>query len=298
MSNQRKKAYLALLTTSFIWGIAPPLIKYTLNYAAPETFLFYRFLIVSLIMFIPLVIKIKRLKPSRGDWLKYLILGFLGTPLTLLLLFWGVNQTSATESSVIGELGPIWVILGGVWWLKEKITRQEKLGVALILSGTLIAIIQPLLSTDFSHWNHLFGNVLVFLSTLVWAGFSLFSRRERQLDPFVLTAVSFIVGFFILLPKLLIKPALFSFQPTAVWGIVYMAVLGSVVAYFTYIYGFSKIEASEATIFSYLQPIFAVPISVIFLKETVSRLFLLGSLFIIAGVFICETRRRLLLSRS
>jgi len=70
----------------------------------------------------------------------------------------------------------------------------------------------------------------------------------------------------------------------------YMALLGSMVAYFTYIYGLAKIEASEATIFTYLQPLFAVPLAAVWLAEKITLLFLIGALLIGLGVFICEKR--------
>jgi drug/metabolite transporter (DMT)-like permease len=73
-----------------------------------------------------------------------------------------------------------------------------------------------------------------------------------------------------------------------------MAVLGSVVAYFTYIYGFSKIEASEATLFTYLEPIFAVPVAIVLLKETPSLLFLSGAGLIVVGVIISQVRKPIL----
>lgn len=298
MLSIRKKAYLALLTTSLIWGIAPPLIKYTLGFVSPYTFLFYRFLIVSLVVFIPLVIKLKRVKPKFQDWMKYLFLGFLATPLTLIILFLGMDKTSAVDASVIGVLGPIVVILGGVIFLKEKVTRQERTGIGLILMGTLITIIQPVFQSGLGLTEHLKGNLLVFLSALSWATFSLLSRKEKKLDPFILTAFSFIVGLFTLIPFVTFNFKLLSLNLNAIPGILYITLPGSVIAYFTYIYGFSKIEASEATIFSYLQPVFAVPVSVIFLKEDLSPPFILGAVLIVTGILVCETRKRFSFSRS
>lgn len=295
MSEVRKRAYLALLTTSLIWGLAPPVIKYSLYYISPLSFLFYRFLIVSLVLAIPLCLKVIRARPQPKDWAKYLFLGFLGTPLTLIVLFYGIQKTTAIDSSIIGVITPILVILGGAFFLKEKITKQERSGIFLILLGTLVTIIQPILETGQTIAQNLLGNTLVFLSTLSWAAFSLLSRKEKALDPFILTASSFILGLLILLPVLTVHYSLFTVHFNALPGILYMALLGSVIAYFTYIYGFSKIEASEATLFTYLQPLFAVPISVIFLKEKITPPFAAGAILIVAGLVVCETRRRLTL---
>lgn len=296
MTKERKSAYLALLATSLIWGLAPPIIKYSLYFITPLAFLFYRFLIVSLILFIPLVFRLKKLKPDRKKILKYLGLGFLGTPLTLYFLFEGVKRTTAIDSSVIGVITPILVILGGVFLLKEKVEFNEKLGIALTLLGTIITIVQPILESGLGMTKNVWGNFLVFLHSLSWASFTLLAKKEKALDPFTLSAFSFVVGlvfmvFLIplqptLLADLVVAPSHFS----AFLGVLYMATLGSVIAYFTYIFGVSKIEASEATVFTYLQPLFAIPVSVVFLGEQITLPFLLGALLIIGGVFICEFR--------
>jgi drug/metabolite transporter (DMT)-like permease len=295
MDNSRKKAYLALLTTSFIWGLAPPVIKYTLDFISPFTFLFYRFLIASLILAIPFGVKLIKIKPSFSDFIKLSLLGFLGTPLTLYILFEGIKKTSAIDASIIAVITPILVILGGVAFLKEKVTKTEKTGIALTFLGTLITIIQPVFESGLNNMvQNLYGNSLVFLGSLTWAVFTLLAKKEKKLDSFILSSFSFIVGmFFFSLLALGGKPLSPEFEITKLnlnsfLGIFYMAVLGSVVAYYTYIYGLSKIEASEATIFTYLQPVFAIPVSIIFLKERVSLVFCLGAFIIILGVFVCE----------
>jgi len=65
MSKSRRLAYLALIISAFIWGIAPPIIKYTLRFISPVQFLFYRFLIASLLVAIPTILRIKKIKPAN-----------------------------------------------------------------------------------------------------------------------------------------------------------------------------------------------------------------------------------------
>lgn len=288
MTKKRKRAYVALITTAVIWGFAPPIIKYTLGFISPISFLFYRFLIVALLLALPLIIRLKKVKLSFEKLKKYLFLGFLGTPLALILLFTGMAQTTAIDASLIWIMAPVLVILGGALFLKEQVTKKEQIGISLALAGTLITIIEPLLATGLSLSQHLWGNTLVFFGTAVWALFTLLTKKEK-LDPFVLSTSSFWVGLLAILPFFLRQPSL-TFSPQAFFGVFYMAIFGSMVAYFTYIYGVSQIEASEATIFTYLQPLFAVPAAALFLGETITLPFLIGALLIGLGVFICEQR--------
>lgn len=289
MNKSRKFAYLALLTTSVIWGFAPPIIKYTLRFVSPIDFLFYRFLLVSLILFIPLLWRLKKIRPTKSQIFQYLFLGFLATPLNLYLFFTGIQKTTAIDSTLISITTPILIIFGGVFFLHEKITRKEKIGFILTLSGTIVTVLQPLLERGNRTGQNFVGNLLVFLGVIAWAAFTLLSKKRKNLDPFILTASSFFLGLILLLPLIFLNnPSLPSLPSLP--GILYMAIFGSVVAYFTYIWGLSKIEASEATVFTYLQPLFAVPLATLWLGEKITPPFLIGAILIVAGVFVCEKR--------
>lgn len=293
MSKSRRLAYTALLVTAVIWGFAPPVIKYTLGFISPTLFLFYRFLFASLFFIIPLFLKIKEIKPKKKEIAEYLALGFLGTPLTLFLLFSGIKRTTAIDSTVIGIITPILVIMGGVLFLKEKLTKAEAVGVSLALAGTLVTIIQPMLEAKPSVGQNIIGNLLVLLGTVTWAAFTLITKKLcRHLNPFILSSSSFFVGILCFVPLMMAQKVSLALPVSAIPGVLYMALLGSVVAYSTYIYGLSKIEASEATVFTYLQPVFAVPASMVLLGEKTTLPFWMGAILIIAGVIVCEIRRK------
>jgi len=294
VSKTRKLAYFALILAALIWGIAPPVIKYTLNFISPVSFLFFRFLVSSLIVIIPLVWRVKKIKPAATDWLVYFFLGFLCTPLNLLLLFWGINKTSAIDASLISITSPIFTTIGGILFLQENTSKKKFIGLTVAITGTTLTIFQPLLESKTNFFAHLEGNFLVLLGTLVWVIFVILAKKYRHLDPFILSSFSFIIGLIIFFP--LVSISHFSLTPSllsALPGVLFMAIFSSVIAYFTHIYGLSKIEASEAEIFTYLQPIFAIPVSIIFLKETITLPFILGALLIAVGVVICEYRQKI-----
>lgn len=293
MPKSRKLAYLALIISAFIWGIAPPIIKYTLRYIPPLPFLFYRFLIASLIVAVPTILRIKKIKPSKKDWPIYLLLGFLCTPLNLSLLFLGINKTSAMDASLISITAPIFVAIGGVTFLKERITKKELLGLGIAVVGTFFTIFfQPLLESSPNFSANLEGNFLVFLGTLVWVVFILLAKKYRHLDPFLLSSFSFMIGLVCLIPFVPQNTRYLMINTNATYSILFMAVFSSVVAYSAHLFGLSQVEASETAVFTYLQPIFAIPIAFFFLGERISSLFLLGAALIGIGVFISGSRPR------
>lgn len=307
MTRERRLAYIALFVSAVIWGIAPPVIKATLKYLTPVSFLFYRFLLALVIIFPFSIKKIINTKVTKKELLLYLSLGFLCTPLNLLFLFWGINKTTAIDASLISITPPIFVILGGVLFLNETVSKKELSGIILAVAGTLVTIVQPLLEQGVNPSKNIEGNLLVFAGALVWVLFTLLTKKHHQdkLDSLLLVGTSFLVGLIIVFPMFLyerltlinslkstFQPSIpfFLVNPKAVGGIAFMAVFSSIIAYWAYIFGLTKIEASEATVFTYLEPLFAVPIAIIFLKESLTIPFMIGAVLITTGVFICESR--------
>lgn len=302
--NKRLKAYILLLIVSAIWGVASPVIKYTLDYLPPFTFLFWRFLITSIVFLPVFLIYIKKHPVKLADLPKLSFLGFLGTPLTLALIFLGYQRTTAMDGVLISATAPIFIALGGAIFLKEKITKLEKIGLGLAIFGSLVTVSQPLFEGGFLK-GALTGNLLVFGSVLSWTAFTLLSKEDfHRHHPFVITAFCFFVGLIVIFPlflheqltinnQLLLNDHQFLLNVRSLPGVIYMSIFSSVIAYTLYEYGLSLIEASETTIFAYLQPIFAAPVSLIWLKEPITPLFLLGAAIIAIGVILSEINPKL-----
>ena len=75
------------------------------------------------------------------------------------------------------------------------------------------------------------------------------------------------------------------------YGIIYMALISGLLAYVFYIMGLKYIEASKAAVFYYLQPLFGVPIAIIFLKETSSGVFIVGAILVAFGIIFAERKK-------
>jgi drug/metabolite transporter (DMT)-like permease len=307
--ENRFLAYLAMLVTAAIWAIAGPVIKVTLQDVPPFTFLALRFLIntivISPILWLYLRKHPREIPRSAGEVGRLFLLTLLGTTLTLALIFLGIDRTTAIDATLIIATTPIFIVLGGslicikgVVCLREKVTRLEKIGLAVAVLGVGVTVVQPLLESGIFASENLIGNFLVLISNLTWTGFTLLSKETyRRFSPFLVTAASFIFGFLTFLPLALIEGSnlltiVYQLPTTAILGVLYMSLLSSIVAYFTYAWGVSKIEASEAALFLYLEPIIAAPFAYWWLGEKITTTFLIGAAVIAAGVIITEYRPR------
>jgi len=301
VSKQRIKSYILLLIVTAIWGIAGPVIKYTLPDFPPMIFLTYRFFISAILM-IPIAIVFKVGFPKTRHQIFWLTLaGLLGSSVNLALSFFSFDKSTVLDVSIIGNTGPIFIILGGILFLKEKVTKREMLGIIITLIGTVFVVVEPLFENGLFEIRSLTGNLLAILANISWVLYILITKKEMRHNTNVLfmTTYMFVLGFISSLPFALFQSGgvtnllyIISLAPfKAHLGVWYMAVFSGSLAYFLYQEGQKNIEASEATLFSYLSPVFAAPLAVFWLKEEVTIPFLIGTTIIILGVFIAEYRR-------
>jgi len=298
MNPARTRAYIGLLIVTAIWGLAGPIIKYTLGGFDSLSFLTYRFAIstmVALISFAVLGIHIPKDKNTFWNLMAY---GFLTSTVSLGLLFFGLENTTVLDMSLITLANPLLISIGGVMFLGEHITKKEKLGMGIAFAGTLLTVIEPLIQNGGSEIR-LSGNIFIvgYLIATAWATVMAKRLLREGVRPETMTNSSFIIGLISLLPFLILRPgfslnALYQVPFTYHLGVVYMAILSGSLAYYLYEKAQKTIEIGEASVFSYLYPLFSMPLAVLWLGEKVTPMFIVGAGIIALGVAIAEIKKK------
>jgi drug/metabolite transporter (DMT)-like permease len=302
----RHRAYLMLVCVALLWGIASPIIKYSLPFFPPVLFLTYRFLISALLM-VPILLRLEpkslhhlgRLTPNGWFWL--ILSGVLGSTIQLTLLFWGLDLTTSLDGAVINAISPIFVAAAGFFFLKEHLTKNQNIGLVLATVGTAIIIIQPLFQGHTLFTGSLVGNMLVLAGTFAWVAYVILTKKQlnHRVSPLLLTTNMFVTGFFV--ESLLL---FYVSSPTQIISVImaaplsahlcvlYMAVFSGTIAYYLYQKAQKIIEVSEANIILHLSPIFSIPLAHFWLGETITIPFVIGSLVITIGVILSEIDRQ------
>jgi len=302
MTPSRIKSYILLTLVAAIWGIAGPVIKYTLPDFPPVIFLTYRFAI-SLVILIPFLLINKPAFPKdRRNIFILTLVGLLGSSINLGLLFYGYNYTTALDASLLSATAPIFVVAASAFILNEKVTKNEKLGVLITFVGAIAIVIQPLAEGGLFRLENMYGNILIIAANVAWVFYVVLSKYElkHKVNPLTMTIYMFFLGFITLLPLAIyqsggVSNLISQITDTPIkphLGVWYMALLSGALAYFLYQKAQKSIEASEATLFSYLGPLFAAPLAVLWLGESLTPTFLLGGVIIAIGVFIAEFKKR------
>jgi drug/metabolite transporter (DMT)-like permease len=314
------KGYIFLLIATIIWGAASPVIKYTIEYIPPLTFLFLRFLIASVILLPYTIYEIQKVKINPKDYFNLFLLGIFSQT-SLSLIFLGLKYTTAIDNALIGILGSVLAVVSGHYFFKDKLNKNIKLGLIIASLGTIVVVLEPMLrdgnTLDIKY--RLFGNFLFLLYNVFWVTYIIWSKmsmgeRSRILKkslsfihlkpmkktypPTLIVALSIFVGLFTIAP-LSVFEMMGGFGNTQAFnimqidqrgyiGLVYMALLSSLVAYVLYQKSLEYVKVSDASFFGYLAPIFTFPIAYILLKEVPNTYVLLGSALIAVGVYITE----------
>ena len=211
-----------------------------------------------------------------------------------------LQESLYTEpGSVINATSPVFVAIAGIYFLKEKVTSRELLGLIVSFIGTLVIVIQPLLEGQKLFSGSVLGNFLVLAGTVSWVGYVVITKKQlkHKITPLVLTTNMFVVGFitmsiilFYLNTPSQITAYFQNASLTAHACVVYMAYISGALAYFLYQKAQKLIEVSEANIVLYLAPVFTIPLSYFWLGERITLPFAIGSLIIVAGVVLSEFR--------
>lgn len=301
-SQRRKRAYLALLINAIIWGAALPVVKPALSYVTPYQYLFYRYIIAVPFSIPFLVLLFQKYKPKLKTIFTILALELIPITAALSFIYEGLKRTTSLEATLIANASPIFIIIGAVLFLHEKEERHELMGLILAIAGVTLLTLEPVISGR-NHLGFSFtGNLLVLGHNLCWSSYVLLAKRfYKNVSKLLVGFLSLWVGLisFFLLTLLtspatnsgLIKEALLNLSiPSVLFASIYMAILGSIVAVPAYIYGNSLIEASEASLFAYLQPVITIPLATLWLKEPINFTIILALILSTSGVFLAERR--------
>jgi drug/metabolite transporter (DMT)-like permease len=280
------QAEIYLLIIVIIWGSTFALIKGVIDTIPPYTYLAYRFLLAALIL---VVIFWKRLKKLNIMILKKgsLIGIFLFLGYTLQTV--GLKYTTATKAGFITGFSVVLVPIISFLLLKEKVSRDSVIGVALATLGLW-----------FLNYNSSFsfnlGDFLVLLCAFSFAmhiiSVGLFSKK---LD-YVLLAITQITVVFVLslfMALIFERSAIhFSYSSDIWWSILITGIFATALAFYMQNRFQRHSTATKTAIIFSGEPIFAAVFAYLLLGEKVSLIAWAGGLLIIFGMIVSQKESR------
>lgn len=232
------------------------------------------------------------LRIAREDWPAFGRLALLGMCLTYTFNYGGLALSTGTAAALIMATEPVWIALLAVLFLKERLTLPRFLGIVLGLTGAVMVVLSTQRTGGGSTpaaTQAMMGNLLMVLSLLWEAGAVLTAKRlTARYKGETIVTYEFLLGALMLAPfaawEMYQRGPL---HPTAAaWGsFAYLLIACTLIAYTVWFRLLALTDASELTVFIFLQPVVGTLIGVFLLHDPFSAVTLAGAALVLGGVW-------------
>jgi drug/metabolite transporter (DMT)-like permease len=277
---------------AFIWGSTWLVIKVGLADLPPFLAAGLRFALAAGVLAV--VARARRI-PFPRDRREHVLLLGVGTTMfwaSYGIVYWAEQYIPSGLTAVLFATHPFFtLILAHLILATERVTARKALGVAIGFLGVLL-VFRGNLTLD--HPRGATAAAVLLLSPLASAmGNVTVKRWGTHLHPFQLSILPMAYGAAALLASSLAveRGARVEWSPVAMGSVLYLAILGSVVAFVGYYTLLREVAVTTLNLMSYVYPVVAVVLGYLILGEVLDRLALAGATFVLAGIAVATWRR-------
>lgn len=287
----RKLVYLALTASACLWGGGFAVAKFALREVSPLELLAGASVFSAITQVIWTVARGRvRLLGLPRPFVPLVVgLALAGQNVLNGLTYLGLAYTTATNAALLYGFSPVLIAVLASLLLGERFTVWKLAGAAAGFFGVVLIITQGQLNSLSLH-GVLAGNLIVFGATVYWAAYSVITRWVTQRIPvetysfYILTLGAVPLTAWVWLQKM--RFPLVGLHPGTLLALAFMGIGAGTLAMNFWNWGLAKIEAARAGMFSYLEPVFASLVAMIFLSERLSLPSLLGAAMVFGGIYL------------
>ena len=260
----RLKPHLALLVCNVLWAMDYPFYNIVLpHYVHPMAMVSASLVATALFSLVPLLWQ-KAEKVERADIRKLIGAALLIGVLRKVFIMYGLSMTSPIDGSIIDTIVPLLVLALSVLLGMDRFTRLKITGLVLGMAGA-VAVVLAGASSLHAH-SHLWGNMMIFLCACVTSVYMVWFKRliaKYRITTVLrwlycaaaVMALPFGIGpivhtDFAAIARHVLFPTLFVLTvPTYVPNLMLN-------------YALKTVQPTVSSIYTYLQPVLAIAISV------------------------------------
>ena len=291
MKNEVTRARLALIGSMCIWGTIGLVRRFL---PVPSGFLaMARGLLGA--AFLLLLVRLRGGRLSReairaNGW-RLLVSGAM-IGFNWILLFEAYRYTTVAIAELCYYMAPVFILIAAPFVLRERLTLRKLLCVASALLG--IALVSNLVQTGFSGVGEWRGVLFGLAAAVLYACVVLLNKQIRDIDAYDKTIVQIGVAGAVLIPYVLLaeKLSAIEFTPTVVILLLVAGLLHTGVAYALYFGSMDALPAHSLALLGYLDPVIAVLLSALLLREPMSLLQALGAVLVLCAAIVAELPER------
>ncbi|WP_421806045.1 DMT family transporter [Flagellimonas sp.] len=293
--SKRTLAILAAIGATVIYGINHTVAKGVMPmHVQPFGFIFLRVGGAAILFWLISILGPKQ-KIEKRDWGRLFVCSLLGMSINMLSFFKGLQLSTPINSAVLVTITPIIVVVISALFLREKITLNKGLGIAMGFVGALgLILFGAEIRQDAP--NIPLGNSLFILNATAYGAYLVVVKKLiEKYHPFTLMKWLFSMAFIINLPITLpeVLEIEWSTMPLWAYGSVAFVVIGTTfLTYLFNIFALTELKASSVGAFMYMQPLVGILFALLSHKDHLTLIKILAMAFVLVGVYLASKKPR------
>jgi drug/metabolite transporter (DMT)-like permease len=279
------------LALGLVWGSSFLFIDLALLSFSPAGIVFMRGLLGAASLTLILVIRRDRLPAWGFHWVHIGVVALLLNAIPGFLFAVGQQWVPSSLAGIVNATTPLMTVLVvAVAFRDQKPSANQVLGILVGITG--IILVTDVIG-EFEGATVL-GVAILLVATLSYGVAMPYAKRHvtnLPYSPYALAAAQVGVSAVITAPGALVSGILVQpLSASALWGILGLGVLGTGIAY---VWNYRNIELAGSVIASsvtYITPVVAVVLGVLFLRETLSVSQLLGGVLVVLSALLVQER--------
>ncbi len=271
---------------SLLWASAFLAVKVALRYSPPLFLMGSRFLLAAALLLGLALLQRRRFPAGPAAWARLAVLGLLNYALYLGIAAVALRHLSGGMGAVLASTIPLLLAAAGFLLLGERLNRPRLAGLAIAFASVVLVMYSRTSASDQP------GAMLLILLANVFyaAGTILFKRWRPAEDAIVLDGVQFLAaGVAVLVPSLLTEP-LASVRPVLPFllAMAYLLFAVSLGAMSIWFHLLRSGDATRASSYFFLNPIFGLFLGAALLAEPVHLLDIAGTIGVALGIYLVQ----------
>ncbi len=292
--NSNLSPHIALLAVQLMFGCAPVLGKAALQTFPSYSIVGFRVGGAALAFYFLQRFRGGLKLNKKIHYLYFAVFSFFGVIFNQLLFFKGLSLTTATNTSLLAVMIPVFAFAVSALIGNDKLTWRKIMGIIIAACG-VIYLINPLKASFSSETTQ--GDFLIILNSLSYAIYVATSKKLiSHYGALKSIAWVFIFAFFINVPIGLYFLQSVNLSEVTIWAwlaVGAIVLFPTILAYYWNTWALARVEPSIVAVYIYLQPLIGTLLAIFILGEEWKPRIFLAMAMIFTGVYFVTRKRKL-----
>ena len=285
---------LAFIAIYVIWGSTYLFNKIVVAQLSPFLIGAVRFTIAGLIVVVIERLVPNRVKPTKLQLINTAKAGFFFLTTGNGIAVWALQYIDSGMTALIISAQPLVLLIMMQVLQGKKIELRSMIGITLGILGIYLLVSQNSIAHHPNQWK---GFIALFVCLLFWGYGSLFvADADLPKNSLVSTGYQMLFGglMMIMLSVLLREDPsdLFILNKQSFWSMVYLIIFGSIAAFTAFNYLLKRVSPEKVATSTYINPIIAMILGSLILKEQITSLSILAAGILLSGVYFINSTKR------